>query len=82
MNQSVGVIVGIVGNTNGLAHLKSRREAGVPEIIVNLHVRERQYADGNRAFLIVPNCDKIARIGHHTHYFALLDSLVNTGDST
>ena len=39
-------------------------------------------ADGNRAFLIVTNSDKIARISQHTHYIALADAFVNLEDGT
>ena len=82
MNQAIGVVVRIVGNTNGLTHLQSRRKARMPEFIVNLHIRERQDTHSNRALLEMTNRDKIARIGNHTHDFTFFYTLVHALDST
>ena len=82
MNQSIGIVVGIVGNTDGLTHLQSRRKARTPEFIINLNIWECQHTHGNRAFLIVTYSDKIARIRQHTNYITLSNTLVNLSDST
>ena len=82
MYQSVGVILRIIGNAYSLTHLESRRQAGMPEFIVNQNIRERQHTHGNRSLLIVANSDKIARNGHYTHQLTLLDALIHTLDGT
>ena len=82
MYQTIRVVIGIVGNTNGLTHFQSRRKAGMPEFIVNPNVRERQHTHGNRAFLIVTHSDEIARISQYTHHITLIDTLVNLKDGT
>ena len=82
MHQSVSIVVGVVSDANGLTHLQGRRQTGIPEFIVNLHIRECQDAHGNRAFLVVANGDKIARISHHTYHFTLTDTFINLGNST
>ena len=82
MHQAVGVVIRVIGNTNGLTHLQGRRETRMPEFIVNLHVRERQHTDCNRALLVVTDSDEIARISQHTYHVALADTFVNLEDGT
>ena len=60
MYQTVGIVLHVVSNTNGLAHLECRAQAGTPKFVVDSNIRERKYSDGDGTFLIVSDSDKIA----------------------
>ena len=76
MNQSVGGIVGIVGQTNGDAHVQCRRETGIPEGIVDLDIAERQHTHGNGALLIMADSDETAISAQDTHQIAVVQTIV------
>jgi hypothetical protein len=82
MNQSVGVIICIIGYTNSLTHGQSRQKTGMPEFIVNLHIRKRKDTNGNRPLLVMADSDEIACIGYHTNDFTFLNILVHPLDGT
>lgn len=67
MHQTVGVVLRIVGNTDGKAHLQCRLQTGIPERTVDLHIGEGQDTDGNRALLVMTHSDEIALIRDDTH---------------
>ena len=80
--QTIGVGERRVGQSDGLAHVQCRLQTRSPERPVNLHITERKDTDGNRAFLIVPYGNKVARRGDHTHHIALADILIDMLDGT
>jgi hypothetical protein len=82
MYKSVCIVLGIIGNTNSQAHIKSRLETGVPKGIVDFNVRKGQNAHSDRTFLIVANSDKIALFSYYTYYFAFLNAIIDTKDCT
>ena len=80
MNEAVGVVVGIVGNTDGSAHLIGRLQARSPEFIVDLTVGKREHTHSDGARLIMTYGDEIATRGDHTHDVALVDTLIGLLD--
>ena len=82
VHQAVGVVLRVVGNADGTTHLKGRTKARLEEDIVNGHIVEGQYPDGDGALLIVAYGDEIARNGHYTNYFTLFYPLVHRLDGT
>ena len=71
MDESVGVVDGIVDDANGTAHRKRRLELLMPKGIVNDFVGKGQHTDGYGAYLIMTDGDEVATGGHHTDYLAL-----------
>ena len=82
MNQTIGVIIGVIGNADGLAHLQGRSQTRSPELSIDCYIAERQYTYSDRTLLVMANSDEIAMIGDHTHDFALADTFVGTLDGT
>ena len=60
MHQSVGIVLRVICNTQGQAHLKGRLQTRFPEIIVNLDIPKRKYTYRNGTYLIVSDSNKIA----------------------
>ena len=53
MHETVGVVLRIIGHADGNAHPKGRLQAGIPELVVDGHIVERQDAHGDGTGLIV-----------------------------
>ena len=76
MHKTVGVVIRIVGNADGLAHFQRRTEARGPEAGIDGYIAKRQHTDGNRTGLIVSDSDEITLTGDHTYDIALTDAVV------
>ena len=81
MYQTIGVILWVIGNTDGETHLQCRRQTGIPERMVDLNVRESQYTDSNRTLLIMSDSDEIALKSDDTYQLAFLNTIVHPLDS-
>ena len=78
----VGVVLRIVGYSDGDTHLQGRSQAALPKLPVNLHVTERKHAHGDGAYLVVAHGDETAVFCQHTHDVAFPDAFIHPQDGT
>ena len=77
MDQSKGVVFGIVCNAYSLPYCQGTRDAFFPEFIGNVNIFKRKNAYRNRAYLIMSNCDELAVFVYDTDELSLLNTIVH-----
>ena len=82
MHQTIGVVVGIVGNAKAAANLKSRSKTSCPEVVVDFNISERQHSYGDRTNLEMAYGEEVATCRQHSHNIALSNIVVTTENSS
>ena len=82
MNQSIGVVVGIVGNRDCTTHVKSRFQTRDPEPMVYDSILECKYAHGDGTYLVHADSNKLSIAAYHTHKLALFHTIINGGNGS
>ena len=80
--ESVGVVVGIVGNADADAHVESGLQAFVPERFVDGPFVEREHAHGDASDLVVSRGDVFSACGYHAYGLTFLNAVVAAGNGT
>ena len=82
MNQSIGVSLRIVSQTDRKSHVERRLKTRFPELVVDFYFVEGQYTHSDRSLLIVSYSDKITIFCYHSHHFSLFNAIVSMVNST
>ena len=77
VNETVGIVLRIVCNTDCNAHVEGNLETIVPEIIVNHLIVESKYSHGNASYLEVSATDILASGRDYIDYLAFMQAFVH-----
>jgi hypothetical protein len=82
MHKAVGIVLRVVGDTDGDTHPEGRLQTGIPECVVDINLTKGEHTDGDGTLLVVTYGDKIATGGDNPDHIALGNPLVNLLDGS
>ena len=72
MNQSVCVVLRIIHYADGPSHVVCRQQTALPELVVDIHVAEREHTHCYGTYLVVSHSNEIASGSDNPHHLAFL----------
>lgn len=82
VDKTIGIVLRIVGNTDGNAHVEGSLETVVPEFIINHLIVESEYSHGNASYLEMSATDILTSGRDYIDYLAFAQAIVHVVQST
>lgn len=82
MNESEGIVVCHIGQTDGTTHLQGGIEATEPESIIDDNLFKSKHADSYRADLVMAHTDMFTLMTYYRDDFALFDGIIGFENGT